>query len=257
MKKEFSNGIGWQDMRDVWRSFKVDSSYYNQSKYIDKIPFASDLFGVGPTFIYILDFFKEGYVYVSDNCPQVLGYEVEEFKNFDAARAAQNLHPEDIHFIINAEKAFLEIFSSVPIEERKLLRSSTNFRFQRKDGIYLNVLQQKVVLELTPEGYPALMMAMCSDVSFMQKSDCSFAVSLYRDDKGWVDITPEEFKGKNNLSKREEEILKMLIKGMSSKVIAEKLNISFHTVNNHRKSLLQKTTCQNTVELVGYAISNG
>ena len=257
MKKESSNDIEWNDVSNIWRSFNVNSSYFNQSKHIDNIPFATDLLGVNPTLIYILNCLHEGYDYISDNITQLFGYGVEEYKNFDLSRIVQSVHPEDVQYVMKAEMAFLEMCLSVKPEERKLLKSSIDFRFQCKDGKFIHILQQKIILELTPEGNPALIMAMISDVSFMKKNTCSFSISLFQDNKVWKDITPEVFKTENNLSKREREILKMLIKGLPSKVIADKLNISFHTVNNHRKNLLQKTKCQNTAELIGYAISNG
>ena len=54
----------------------------------------------------------------------------------------------------------------------------------------------------------------------------------------------------SNLSIREIEVLKQLVKGMSSKEIAEKLNISINTVNSHRSNLLKKCHVKNVVELM-------
>ena len=58
------------------------------------------------------------------------------------------------------------------------------------------------------------------------------------------------------LSKREIEILKWSIEGCGSKQIAEKLHITFNTVNTHRRNMLRKTNCQNSMELLRYAIEN-
>src|SRR5438045_1084807 len=102
MKNESSTEIEWQDVSDIWKSFKVDSNFFNQSKYIDDIPFASDLLGINPTLIYIVDCFYEGYAYMSDNITQLLGYGVEEFKSFDVPKIAQLVHPEDIQYLMKA-----------------------------------------------------------------------------------------------------------------------------------------------------------
>lgn len=59
------------------------------------------------------------------------------------------------------------------------------------------------------------------------------------------------------LQNREIEILKLLCKQLSSKQIAERLCISKHTVDNHRKHLLRKTGMQNTAGLVSWAIRKG
>ena len=59
------------------------------------------------------------------------------------------------------------------------------------------------------------------------------------------------------LTKREIEVLEKISLGFTSQQISEKLFISFHTVESHRKSLLAKTECQNSVELSIWGIENG
>lgn len=52
------------------------------------------------------------------------------------------------------------------------------------------------------------------------------------------------------LSVREFEILEFLKQGLSSKDIAEKLNISKTTVDTHRRNILEKTGMKSTAELI-------
>ncbi len=59
------------------------------------------------------------------------------------------------------------------------------------------------------------------------------------------------------LSIRETEVLTMLCNQLTNKEIAEKLNISFRTVETYRLSLLEKTDSKNVIGLVVYAIRNG
>jgi len=59
------------------------------------------------------------------------------------------------------------------------------------------------------------------------------------------------------LSKKEIIILKDIAKGMSSKDIAAKLNLSIRTVSNHRANMLKKTGLNNTAELVRKVSSEG
>ena len=57
-----------------------------------------------------------------------------------------------------------------------------------------------------------------------------------------------------NFTKRESEILKMIGKGYSSAVIAEKLFISIRTVDSHRTHLMHKLNFNSTSELVNFAV---
>jgi DNA-binding CsgD family transcriptional regulator len=57
------------------------------------------------------------------------------------------------------------------------------------------------------------------------------------------------FADKHLLSDREEEVLFFLVKGMSLKVIGEKLFISPGTVKNHVLNIYKKTNCHSRIEL--------
>ncbi len=53
-----------------------------------------------------------------------------------------------------------------------------------------------------------------------------------------------------SFSKRELDILNHIKKGLTSKEIAQKLIISEHTVNNHRKNILKKYDNKNMIEII-------
>lgn len=55
------------------------------------------------------------------------------------------------------------------------------------------------------------------------------------------------------LSGREIEITKLLVKGLISKEIAEVLNISKNTVENHKQNIYGKTGTKKINELITYA----
>ena len=59
-----------------------------------------------------------------------------------------------------------------------------------------------------------------------------------------------------NLTERETEILKLIVKECSSAQIAEQLFISKNTVDTHRKNMLQKTGIKTIVGLIKFAINN-
>jgi DNA-binding NarL/FixJ family response regulator len=58
-----------------------------------------------------------------------------------------------------------------------------------------------------------------------------------------------------DLSEREIEVLSQLVKGLSNKEIADKLNISVHTVISHRKNITEKTGIKSLSGLTIYAIT--
>jgi DNA-binding NarL/FixJ family response regulator len=56
------------------------------------------------------------------------------------------------------------------------------------------------------------------------------------------------------LSEREIDVLKLLVAGNANKEIADKLNISTHTVISHRKNISQKTGIKSVSGLTIYAV---
>jgi DNA-binding CsgD family transcriptional regulator len=57
-----------------------------------------------------------------------------------------------------------------------------------------------------------------------------------------------------NMSDRQKEIVRLMLEGLNSKQISERLGISVHTVNNHRTRLKAKTGCKNAVHLTRYLL---
>ena len=69
-----------------------------------------------------------------------------------------------------------------------------------------------------------------------------------------VRINPVE---DNPLTRREEEVLRLMVEGKSNKVIAEYLFISEKTVKNHVSSILQKMSVEDRTQAVIGSIKNG
>lgn len=59
------------------------------------------------------------------------------------------------------------------------------------------------------------------------------------------------------LTRREKEILQLVVDGHTSKKMAEKLGLSPRTIDHHRSNLLKKFKMKNSVDLVNYAVRNG
>ena len=72
-----------------------------------------------------------------------------------------------------------------------------------------------------------------------------------------IDLKNDFVESEQLLSRREKQVLTLLIEGKLSKEISEILHISKHTVDMHRKNMLKKTELTNTGELIGKAIKQG
>ena len=79
--------------------------------------------------------------------------------------------------------------------------------------------------------------------------------------RGQIDASPgilkEEFPATAPLSSREQENLRWIAEGKSSKEIAFLLNISVKTVRFHRDNIARKTGCKTTAGLTRHAVAQG
>ena len=60
-----------------------------------------------------------------------------------------------------------------------------------------------------------------------------------------------------HLTSSEIEIVRLIANGLTTKEIAAKRNISYHTVNTHRKNIFRKVEVSNASELTMHAIKSG
>lgn len=69
--------------------------------------------------------------------------------------------------------------------------------------------------------------------------------------------TTSSGEGNKELSSREIDVLQLIVKGITNKEIADKLNISLNTVLTHRKNITAKLGIKTVSGLTFYAIMNG
>ncbi len=83
---------------------------------------------------------------------------------------------------------------------------------------------------------------------FLSQDFADDVISAYRNNRS----SPFE-----TLTKREREVLELVVDGHTSKVMAKLLNLSPRTIDHHRANLLKKFDMKNSVDLVNFAVRNG
>jgi DNA-binding CsgD family transcriptional regulator len=86
----------------------------------------------------------------------------------------------------------------------------------------------------------------------------SLTIFYLEKDRGFIPVFRKKYNPKlsDQISSRELEILNLSFKGLSSKLIADKLFLSIHTVKNHKRNMMEKTASRNISELINFGIRN-
>lgn len=206
----------------------------------------------------ILNFDTRQYIYLTDNVTYIGGdktrlmdeglpYVMELFHPDERPVIAGHILPQVIQFLGESRN------------EAMLHRARATFttRMRIHTGEYRWFIHQLSILDTGQHSTPAPLLAlklMMEIEGIKQNSMLNLVLSL-RDEEGMYRTTheasfPVPVASHTSLSKRELEVLKLIMAGKTSKQIAALLHISEHTVNNHRKNMRRKKEVSSTPELV-------
>ncbi|MBS1525915.1 MAG: PAS domain-containing protein [Bacteroidetes bacterium] len=214
-------------------------------------------FQVGESCYMIFSFNRLQFDFVSNEISEVLGYTREEF-NVDMIMKC--IHPDDRAWFLNCQDAAGSFLLGLTPEKQMKYKLRFDYRMKKKDGEYLRIMQQVVVVQNDNEGKILRTLIVLTDISHLKK-DGEVVMSYIGMDgePSYLNVNVQTlFLEKSRLlSKREKEVLCLMTEGQLSKQIADTLCISKHTVDSHRKNLLKKTRSASTAELVNKAIKDG
>lgn len=245
-----------QPLKKIWQQIPravTEQIDLSQKEIISKY---MDVFYIGPYFYVIFNTRTAEMEYVSPEIEQLLGYSPNEF---ELSWVMNNLHPEDLPYYYHYEQSAVRFFSELPEELRFKYKFSYDYRIKTKQDVFKRVLQQIVPVYYFPEGGVRTLVIFTDldhlnitgipKLSFIGMQGAPSYYNLHLDER--FQLYPNLF------TKREKETLQYIVEGMNSSEIAQLLNVSIHTVRNHRKNILHKSACKNVNELLVKAVREG
>lgn len=236
--------MSWKELVKSAASLLAELSEQGNRLYNDNIALKLD------SYYFIFDCVNIKIVSFSEDFTRILGYDTE---TFSMEGLIDIIHPDDQRYFILHEKQALTFCLSIPIEKQTHFKIVHDFRVRKKSGQYIRILQQTVAYEIN-EVCVLKTLVQHIDITAIKMSnepelhfiDLKGSGSIYNVREENLLAPPPTFQ----LTKREIEILQLLDQAYKSEQIAEKLFISIHTVRTHRKNLLNKTECDNTIDLL-------
>jgi len=130
----------------------------------------------------------------------------------------------------------------------------------KKNGEYARILYQGILLEHDDQGKFLRTMSIHTDITYLKQEGKPVLSFIGMDgEPSYLDVISHDvfIASKEELTRREKQVLKLLIEGKLSKEISGILKISKQTVDTHRKNMLHKKELKNTGELIGKALKYG
>ncbi|MFD1094985.1 response regulator transcription factor [Salegentibacter chungangensis] len=254
---------------DLWKKeYSKQIKKYSEYEAKDQFQQFASLFTPGNSYFYILNLHNLNLDYISPEVEIFTGKPPEEVTMECLLQTALK---EEFEWIEKKER-LIQSFYNDYLPSDKVTDYKMLYSYEMKDhkGNKKVMLIQGTPLSVSENGTPQHLLVIHSDVSHLQVcsiKEVSF-ISL-KGEKSFYNLDPENgcFNPElcreehndlaNIITKREQEIIKYLAKGLNAEEIAEKLNISKHTIRTHRKNILQKTGCNNTTQLVAKCLTGG
>jgi DNA-binding CsgD family transcriptional regulator len=208
---------------------------------------------------------KTGTGFLSQNFTRIFGYPRMHFIKGDLQFLIKHMHPDDLPaFTYFAETSTLNATTWEKAKEGAVHECCS--RFIHANGKWMWIKQKVIVLSVTPDRHIDQVLLLFDDCTASKQAELSQRASLVEKSRKYsklldvlAPVSNAQTKRENrmlalqdhaSLTQREREIIQFVSQGYSSKEIAAQLFISKHTVESHRKHILQKLRAKNTPHMV-------
>jgi DNA-binding CsgD family transcriptional regulator len=212
-----------------------------------------DLTNFGSQFVYIFDFPRGEVNYVSPGIQKIFGYEPGDV---NLQFLYEKIHPDDRRAVCDATIDAIQGTIDNGMTSPGRLKFSVNYRFQKIDDSYLQVLRHQTVQQTDEQGNILRTTGIIVELGHL--SEVNGVTGKMVDNESGKVIYSRSYSGQDSIfSTREKEIILLLANGRKTDEIAEELFISPNTVSTHRKNMLKKYAVKNTAELILFSKKQG
>jgi DNA-binding CsgD family transcriptional regulator len=253
MKLELFN----TEANNIWKKAASESTPEQLRFELNLYKKLLSFFQVGDFYYLIFNVTIFDLEFASKEIEMVLGYHPLEFNMHMLLDIS---HPDDRPYFLNFENKAGEFLSTLPIEKLMKYKVRYDYRIRKKNGNYIRILHQSTVIEHDENGGIIRTLGVHTDITHLKpEGKPVFSIIGLDGESSYINIDVEKVfaVSKEFLSKREKQVLSLLIEGKLSKEIGDILHISKQTVDKHRKNMIAKNNFSNTAELISNAIRKG
>lgn len=247
----------FHEAEKIWKRIAKDGTEEELKFSLEIHKKLLNFFQVGDFYYYIFNVKSSVFDLMSNEVKTVLGYEPGEI---DVSFFLSKIHPDDQPWFLNFENKVIEFFASLTAEQIPNYKVRYDYRIQKKNGEYIRILQQVVTIQFDKNKALLRTFGVHTDISHIKKEGLPVLSFIgLNNEPSYIGVEVKNIfhTNKSLLTRREVQIVSLLIEGMNSEDISRELFISRQTVNSHRKNVLKKTDSVNTATLISNAIKKG
>jgi DNA-binding CsgD family transcriptional regulator len=241
----------WKEVNQKTIDTPINLKYTELSKLMGQ--YAS----MNSQFISIFNTKSQKVLYMSDNYLNVMGYKCteEEYKKWSVIYWMRDLPFSQSWFFMQMTLFFKNTVQpklKAAADQKTLSWYMHNFMLKPNGNQMRHISLSGHGLELMPDGSMLIMLLIIKDVGNLIKEKGTWwaEFNINGSEKFFFHQNDKKFVKGSVLSEREREILLEIREKKETKQIAEELFISPHTVDKHRKNMLERTGAKDISTLI-------
>ena len=191
--------------------------------------------------------------FFTGNVEEISGYPESMFRSKGMETSFTMIHPDDREELFKFQKIVFETFHQLSLSEKHRFEFSYTTRWvhYKTQEVFWMMGRVKPYL-IDSAGNFAMDLHIIVKLQTQPKTKgYDWNYSYVKDDGTRIFVSKNSPENRTiSLTKKEKEIVKLILEGLESKEISAKLNISFNTVSTHRKNILRKLGARNVGEMI-------
>lgn len=216
---------------------------HSKQKSIEKQDSKIDVPELIDSYYFIFDCIENQIQFVNSAFNTITGY---SDKDFTIDKLLQIIHPEDLEYFFQSEEKGLHFTNELSFNEHFKYILSYTYRILDSANQPITIQQQCQALEVTSKGFLSKTLVIHKVIADYDTRPTNDYKIFDKNKSVFIDQ-----ENRYNLTKRELEILDLICEGLNSVEISERINISRHTIDTHRRNILGKTNSTNFLDLIG------
>lgn len=205
--------------------------------------------------VYIIDYFKKGFVYVSDNISKLCGQPAEKIKDFGYELYIKHVPSKEQEMLKEINKKGFDLFETIPVGERNEYTMQYDFHITNERKFHM-VHHTLTPLTLAKDG--KIWLALCT-ISMSSRSSYGHIVMKRENSKTYFEYDLERHRWAERtaitLSEMERNILWLSTQGFTMTEIADKLFKSIDTIKSCKRNLFARLGTKNIAEALYYVVN--
>lgn len=198
-------------------------------------------------FFFAGDLLKGKIIFTSKRSIQIIGVDPEELTPYDNLNA---VHPDEVYRNTNGWGKLLNLANDLLMAKNGFSILSVNMKMRNPTGLYSEILFQSYLYYSGMPNKSVYLFQVLTNIDAFKKRKHGYHYYMGNNLSYFRYPDEEMLQVGIDFTKREFEIIKRIALSMSSEEIAEKLFLSTHTVNTHRRNILKKTRKCHISELI-------